>query len=194
MEYMDEEVSKFFLNKMHGIPFINYFMKYVSSGVIITGIWTLIFSSILIYRMLKYKQISLSIFYGIFLFGLAILLSEMVIKPIINRPRPYIVMDGFKEFMDSINLKYPKNTSFPSSHSLTNAFLGLLALSYNKKFGFFTIPYLILTMISRIFLGAHYLTDTLTGASLGIIFYIIFIYTKKYIINIFGRKISYEIC
>lgn len=102
-----------------------------------------------------------------------IFILNNIIKFIIQRPRP----SGY-------NLVIENNYSFPSGHAMVStAFYGfLIYLIYkkitDKKLKYFLITLLsliiILIMISRIYLGVHYLSDTLAGFSLSIIYLMIF--------------------
>lgn len=97
-------------------------------------------------------------------------LITIVIKQIIKRPRPYwkwITQDGY---------------SYPSGHTITSFLLyGTIILIVNKKVkGKLKKPLIIfcgimmfLTGLSRIYFGAHYLTDVLASLILGCIILII---------------------
>jgi undecaprenyl-diphosphatase len=103
-----------------------------------------------------------------------IFLTNIIVKAIIQRPRP----SGY-------NLIVENNYSFPSGHAMVStAFYGfIIYLIYknikNKKLKWFLIStiflLIILIMISRIYLGVHYLSDTLAGFSLAIVYLMIFI-------------------
>ena len=98
-----------------------------------------------------------------------IFLLNTIIKLIIHRPRPY----GY-------NLIKEDFYSFPSGHAMVSTtFYGfIIYLIYknvkNKKIKYILISLIfiliILIMISRIYLGVHYLSDTLAGFSLSIVY------------------------
>lgn len=103
-----------------------------------------------------------------------IFLTNIMVKLIVQRPRPF----GY-------NLIIENNYSFPSGHAMVStAFYGfIMYLIYknikNKKLKRFLISsiflLIILIMISRIYLGVHYLSDTLAGFSLAIVYLMVFI-------------------
>lgn len=98
------------------------------------------------------------------------------LKDLIRRPRPFLV----QSFSD---LRYVKvdtalvdtaglssSWSFPSGHSQTaGATFG--ALSYGKRSATKTLCgiLIVLVMLSRVYLGVHYPTDTVAGALLGLV-------------------------
>lgn len=103
-----------------------------------------------------------------------IFIINSFVKVIVQRPRP----SGY-------NLINESNFSFPSGHSMVStAFYGfLIYLIYknvkNKKIKYTLISLLfiliMLICISRIYLGVHYLSDTLAGFFLSISYLMIFI-------------------
>lgn len=112
--------------------------------------------------------------YGYFLSASALVstLFYHILKNIFKRPRP--------EFMPHLVIEH--GYGFPSGHTMTSiVFFGLmiylLHLFFNKKedkkvplYGAITLlsSLIILIPLSRIYLGVHYPSDILAGASLGI--------------------------
>ena len=109
---------------------------------------------------------------------ISILLINDFIKHLIHRSRP-----------SDYSLINESSYSFPSSHAMVSVvFYGLLIyLVYkivkNRKTKCFLITILtiivLLISISRIYLGAHYLSDVIGGLSLGIIYLMIFLMFNK---------------
>ena len=134
------------------------------SGIVITlGI-------LLIFLFAKDKNKGLYALINVIL----IVIINSIIKVLIRRPRP----SGY-------NLIEESNFSFPSGHSMiSTAFYGfLIYLVYknikNKKLKYFLIIVLFILIISicisRIYLGVHYLSDTLGGFFFTITYLMIFI-------------------
>jgi undecaprenyl-diphosphatase len=92
------------------------------------------------------------------------------------RFRPYEVLEGVR-YLGFID---PGGFSFPSYHAATS-FFGAVVMSHKfKKYkGYFFILAAFISF-SRIYLGAHYLTDILAGAIIGIV-------VAKVVIN-YGRR------
>lgn len=139
------------------------YMTYFGSAlvVIIITIFTLIF----------FKNKRYTLFMSLDLFIITIL--QFILKNIFSRNRPV-----------DINLIEESGYSFPSGHSLTSmAFYGfIIYLIYNSnmnkrsKIIFITLFVLLIlvTGISRIYLGVHYFTDVLGGFTFSISYLIIY--------------------
>lgn len=107
------------------------------------------------------------------------------IKGIIARPRPFDVYE------DIINYGLEEGYSFPSGHSLcvgifiTYIFYTLLKTTKNKctiSLGAISLVLLAsLVAFSRMVLGVHYLSDTIMGILLGILFAFLSILVYNYI-------------
>lgn len=113
-------------------------------------------------------------------FGMAVLFAvlvgtlctNLILKPIFARPRPFIyyadnpVFMGWYEFAGShIENAY---TSFPSGHTTAAFELGVaLFLVLNKKYSWIFPVFSALVGLSRIYLMVHYATDVLGGVVVG---------------------------
>lgn len=113
---------------------------------------------------------------------------NFVMKSLVNRPRPYVVDQTIQ------NKKPAFGTSFPSGHSQNYAVIAS-TVSLNMHHGrigtkrFRVIIYVlfgigaILVPLSRMYLGQHYLTDTLAGLIIGfavaLVCEMIYLFLKK---------------
>ena len=95
--------------------------------------------------------------------GLTSLLSDVVLKPLIGRHRPYV------DHLDVVLLAgRPSDTSFPSSHA-ANSFAATYVLARvfpEFRAAFWTLAVLI--AFSRVYVGVHYPLDVVVGAVLGL--------------------------
>lgn len=91
------------------------------------------------------------------------LVVDVLIKPVVNRPRPYEVIAEAR-LID----QRPTTASFPSGHA-ARAFAGALAASRVFPAGQIVWwPLAVAIGISRIYVGAHWPSDVLAGALLGL--------------------------
>ena len=140
---------------------------------------------ILLILMLFYKNKRMN--YLIMINTISITIVNDFLKFIIHRPRP----NGYRLIKES-------NYSFPSGHSMVSTiFYGfLIYIIYNeiknKKLKYFLIILLsfliIMICISRIYLGVHYLSDTIAGFTLSLVYLMIFISFK----NEYKKEIQHE--
>lgn len=114
------------------------------------------------------------------------LIVQLILKSIINRPRPYIT------YPEILNILPANNSSFPSGHAITcmMAVLFLFVLIKNsdfKRLSKITLNIilgfaLVLCGLNRMYLGQHYLTDVLGGYLIALVLGIVILkFTgKKY--------------
>ncbi len=92
------------------------------------------------------------------------------IKMLVKRPRPFNRYDGLVKSIGKKTGGY----SFPSGHSAsitnlsTQAYIKFRKTDYARFALIGGIAISVIVMLSRLYLGQHYLTDVLTGAAVGI--------------------------
>ena len=147
--------------------YLTPFMKLMTE---LSNTKTIIAIAVLLTLIIKNKRISLTIPANL----IYIAFINQVLKFIFHRPRPV----GYR----LINIG---GYSFPSGHAMAStAFYGLLIyLSYryikNKNIKYISMSLnlfiIVFIIISRVYLGVHYFSDVLVGASISIIYLIIYI-------------------
>lgn len=117
-----------------------------------------------------------------FAVGFAALITNVTVKPMVARPRPYASgIADFVEWWEFVGAHKHSEFSFPSGHT-TSAMAGALALCLclclfngkenNKKYRWVIIPsalYVILMGASRNYIMVHYPSDILGGIIAGAI-------------------------
>ena len=99
----------------------------------------------------------------------SLILNNMILKPIINRTRPYEVIEGL-----ILIGKKATDGSFPSGHTAASIASAVAMCRYLKKR--WSVPLIILALMisfSRLYIGIHYPSDVLVGLLDGILLAVI---------------------
>lgn len=92
---------------------------------------------------------------------LALCICDLVLKPIVDRDRPFDELD-----LDVL-MSIPTTSSFPSGHT-ASAFAGAVSLlMIDRRWGIAALAYAALVALSRVYVCAHWPTDVMAGAVLG---------------------------
>ena len=97
------------------------------------------------------------------LFSLAanFLACNVVLKPLIDRTRPYYVLD-YTPLIPPVG-----DPSFPSGHTSASFAAATAIYAINKKWGIAAYVFAAVMGFSRLYLGVHFPTDVLAGALVG---------------------------
>jgi len=162
--HFDETVRDFMMQ--HQNPTMRNFMRYVS----LLGNWPLHAAAGLVLLGLAWRRGSKKwtrIFLAMLLVMLLAGVAGTVIKRTIPRARPSVHTEirwGGPRFSSKYEYQ-----SFPSGHvGASTAFFGVLIIA-RRRVGLWCLPIPILIGISRMYLGAHHLSDVVCAAVLGIL-------------------------
>ncbi len=97
--------------------------------------------------------------------GLGAFVVNLIIKPFVMRPRPYVTMEELKPLVKE--MKDPH--SFPSGHTQAAFALAVsMCLVLRKKIvSILALAFAVLMGFSRLYVGAHYPSDVIAGALIG---------------------------
>ncbi|MDO5444608.1 MAG: phosphatase PAP2 family protein [Eubacteriales bacterium] len=124
---------------------------------------------------------------GICLFGAVAcgaLITNIILKDLIARPRPFM-FEPYSEWYLAVGAPFEDDFSFPSGH-VTAAAAGMMALRLRngKKWTVPAIIWVLLTCMARNYLMAHYPSDVLFGALIGIVSAVIAYFITELIFRI----------
>ena len=89
-------------------------------------------------------------------------ICDLVIKPIIQRPRPYLIITQLE-----LLVPLESSTSFPSGHSASSFTCAyILTRMFGKKGAWAYLPASLIAL-SRVYVGVHYPSDVVAGVLLG---------------------------
>ena len=97
------------------------------------------------------------------LFSLAgnFLACNVILKPLVNRTRPYVLLDY------DILIPPVGDASFPSGHTAASFAAATAIYAINRKWGIAAYIFAAVMGFSRLYLGVHFPTDVLGGAVCG---------------------------
>jgi undecaprenyl-diphosphatase len=152
----DMEIAAFFANYSNpsldiSFQIISFFGSLMFMIILVIAFW-----------MAKKRKFALTFLTALISTNILVYL----LKIFIDRSRPLV-------YFEMIYLNILNTPSFPSAHAANIFLFTVLLTFFNKKY-WFTILGALLVAFSRIYLGAHFLSDVLTGAIIGTIFAFIF--------------------
>ena len=155
---MDSAIMSFVQQNLHN-PLTNAVFPIITYLGENGFIWFVLILALIVSK--KHRHCGVMLLFSI---SLAFLLGELVIKPVVARPRP---------FMDDPSVPLlippPGGFSFPSNHASSSFAVATMLTFYHKRAGTAALLLAALIAFSRIFLFVHYPTDVLAGALLGIL-------------------------
>ena len=102
------------------------------------------------------------------------LITNIVLKDLVARPRPFESVDLYRQWWQAVGAPAEDDFSFPSGH-VTAITAGMAALSlscrrrHRRKFVIAAVAAVLLMAVSRNYLMAHYPSDVLFAAMIGLV-------------------------
>lgn len=111
------------------------------------------------------------------LFSLAgnVLLCNVILKPLVNRTRPYDLL-GYETIIPALS-----DPSFPSGHTAASFAAATAIYAIDKRWGAAAYLFAAVMGFSRLYLGVHFPTDVLAGAVCGVV-------AARVVLRLMGRK------
>lgn len=102
---------------------------------------------------------------------LTFVVTNLCLKPLIGRTRPYEVIEGLTRIIEK-----QSDRSFPSGHTANSMAVGVSLWLVSRKYDYFpkaagwaVLIWSVLVGLSRLYVGVHYPTDVLGGAIIAIV-------------------------
>lgn len=92
---------------------------------------------------------------------IGVIFFNMFLRKVINRKRPFDVL-GIKSLVEHKSLG-----SFPSNHSASSMIIAVAFMYLDFNIGFWILFMALITGISRVFAGLHYVSDVIGGFFVG---------------------------
>lgn len=198
-----EQFDRWLLLTINGrhTPFLDNLMWMVSQTIP----WLPFYGTVIVMLALCYRKQFWRVFFLFFLLvAFADIFSSGVIKPLIARPRP-----THEPTLEGLLRMFPKpgggyyyggTYGFLSSHAANTTSIGLLFYHFispfikrRKALAVFLVGYVCVVCYSRMYVGAHYPTDVLSGILFALAICLPFISNKRVDLhpNINPKKIQY---
>ena len=156
------------------LNFISMLMAYLGKG----GLF-FIAASVVLLLFRKTRKAGLCSLLAI---GVGALLVNVLLKPLVARPRPYTAGGEFLWVWERAGKHLEKEFSFPSGHTAASfAFAVAFAMTAPKKYSVPALVLACLISLSRLYVGVHYPTDILGGIVIGALCGILAVWIVKYI-------------
>lgn len=179
-------------NFMHSIS--GGFLTFLSNAISLIGYEGISFLLLGIILMFfkKTRMAGVCVFGSV---GLGAILSNLVIKGLVARQRPYAVNDTYKEFWEAVGSVKTGKYSFPSGHvtGISSAMFALFIM-LNKKTSWLYLLFIPVMCFARVYLIAHYTSDVLGAIVIGAISAIVAALITKLIYVIFEKHKDNKFC
>ena len=163
----DMSVFAFFGEQIHSatMNIVAEFITFFGGGSFVTP---MAFVGLFLAFFKKTRKFGLTVLFAVLV---GTLLTNLVMKPLFARPRPYIYYADNPVFMswyEFAGAHIESEKSFPSGHTTAAFELGVgLFLVLNKKYSWVFPVFSVLIGLSRIYLMVHYVTDVIGGVFVG---------------------------
>jgi len=117
-----------------------------------------------------------------------LVLNDIILKPLIARPRPFDFAGWTNFIYPNIAFKIPTSYSFPSGHTAAAFACAIVLLLRDVRIGLPAFLYAFIMGFSRIYLFDHYCTDVIAGVFVGMIYGLI----GYYIVKVIADKIDWH--
>lgn len=129
------------------------------------GGWAFILLAVICLLFKKSRRVGIAIAISLALGGI---LTNVTLKNLVDRTRPFLVDEKYREFWQFAGAIKVGESSFPSGHATaTTAAMTALFLTANKKLSYLGFVLVFIMCLTRVYFAVHYATDVIAGALVG---------------------------
>ena len=159
----DGEILLWIQDNIRG-PILDSVFKFITSLANGGILWIAIIAILIISK--KYRYVGIVSAFSLIICNL---INTIIIKNIVQRTRPYEVVEGLNKIIDMDN-----SYSFPSGHTTVSFAVAIVIfMLMSKKYGISAIILATTIAFSRLYVGVHYPTDVLYAAISSVIMAVI---------------------
>ncbi len=179
IQQWDEQVLRWIAEVLRTPIFDKVILLYTSLG---NGGWLFILLSVILLLFRATRKAGASSL-GAMLLGLVV--TNLTLKPLISRARPWVVMENFVALTTSSDMN-----SFPSGHTCAAfAFAAALCAALPQKWAKAAALIAAALMgFSRLYVGVHFPSDVLVGAVVGTVCGLLGAWLVRLIIDRYQRR------
>ncbi|MEJ2745379.1 MAG: phosphatase PAP2 family protein [bacterium] len=160
------DVNLLYWINSHHCAFLDCLLWGISAVTDLYLLWFLLGVFVGLVDRTRGKRVAVCIFLALALTYVSV---ELVIKPLIARPRPFAALPGIRELDVSFTGKMVDSPfSFPSGHCASSMAGAWILGAFYRRFRFPLCALVILVAYSRIYLGVHYPSDCIAGLAVGL--------------------------
>ena len=161
---MDIAILKWFPATFHGQAWLNYIMKYLTYLGEFGAAAIICAAALLVFKKTRWSGVVVAA-----ALILDVLIVNVILKLSVNRARPWQTFPdlGFQQFHNSISVREPSDSSFPSGHTASLFAAAVALVMIYKVKGIPALAVAFLVALSRIYLCMHYPSDVLGGMLIG---------------------------
>ena len=175
---MDLGILHWVNNTLHTNELVTDIFLFISKISDTGFLWIVLSLVLLIFK--NTRKIGL---YSIISLAACFIVTNVILKNVIARPRPFEESESILSFLNSICIELPDSHSFPSGHTAASFAVAFMIWLFNKRHGTPSIIMAVLVGISRIYLCVHYVTDVIAGMMIGIIVAFVAYWVLEHILN-----------
>jgi undecaprenyl-diphosphatase len=149
----------------HHCAFLDYLLWGISAATDLYLLWFLLGVFVWLRGGREGKRRAICIFLALAFTYVSV---EIVLKPLVARPRPFATLPGIRQLDESFTGKMVDSPfSFPSGHCASSMAGAWLLGAFYRRFRLPLCALVILVVYSRVYLGVHYPSDCIAGLAVG---------------------------